>query len=72
MANLLIKNLTSALYRRLKQLAHGRHRSVQQEALLALERGLGPVRSNFAVPEPVIPIRPLDDVLLAAARNRNR
>ncbi|GAB1489383.1 hypothetical protein MASR2M8_18360 [Opitutaceae bacterium] len=72
MTALLIKNLPPVLHRRLKQLAQSRRRSVQQEALLALERGLDPVRPALVLPEPIVPARPLDDDLLAAARNRSR
>jgi hypothetical protein len=67
---LLIKNIPPALHRRLKQLAQGRRRSVQQEALLALERGLDPVRPAMILPEPVVPTQLLDDELLARARHR--
>jgi hypothetical protein len=43
---------------------------VQQEALLALERGLDPVRPAMILPEPVGPTHLLGDELLARARNR--
>ncbi len=72
MPALLIKNLPPALHRRLKQLALGRRRSLQQEALLALERGMDPVRPPLIVPEPVVPTHPLDDDQLRAARRRGR
>ncbi len=67
---LLIKNIPPALHRRLKRLAQDRRRSVQQEALLALERGLDPVRPAMILPEPVVPTQLLDDELLARARLR--
>jgi len=67
---LLIKNIPPALHRRLKLLAQDRRRSVQQEALLALERGLDPVRPAMILPEPVVPTHLLGDELLARARNR--
>lgn len=43
---------------------------MQQEALLALERGLDPVRPAMILPEPVVPTKLLDDELLARARDR--
>ncbi|MSQ64595.1 MAG: hypothetical protein EXS32_05785 [Opitutus sp.] len=76
MPAILIKDVPPALHRRLKQHAVTRRRSLQQEAMLALERGLdahAPIPRN-TLPPPV-PIRlkvPLTDAFLAAVkRERN-
>ena len=72
MPAILLKDVPPAVHRRLKQNAAAQRRSLQQEALLALERGLSDAGSSVrpaapALPPPV-PIRlkvPLTDALLA-------
>ncbi len=61
MPGLLIKNLPSALHRKLKESAARHHRSMTREALALLEQALfGPSRNAAATfPEPLKPLRPL-------------
>lgn len=72
MPALILKAIPPALHRRLKQRAQIVGRTVQQEAVLALERGLNLLRPAITLPEPVVPTRLLNDDLLAAARTRHR
>ena len=72
MPAILIKDVPPALHRRLKQHAATRKRSLQQEAMIALERGMdahAPIPRN-TLPPPV-PIKmkvPLTDAFLAKVK----
>jgi plasmid stability protein len=72
MATLLIKNVPESLKRRLKQEAHRQRRSMNQQALVLLERGLRvPVAIKF--PDPIKTLRPVsgDEVVQMIRRARD-
>jgi hypothetical protein len=72
MPAILLKNVPPAIHRRLKKNAAAQRRSLQQETLFTLERGL--IDASVSLPPP-IPIKtriPLTDEWLRAAKNEGR
>ena len=79
MPAILLKDVPPAVHRRLKQNAAAQRRSLQQEALLALERGLidasSPVRPAIAPLLPPVPVKmkfPLTLAMIRRARLEGR
>lgn len=76
MPAILLKDVPSALHRRLRQQATSRKRSLQQEAMLALERGLQaselPPPNTLPPPVPIKMKVPLtNEMLMEAKRERD-
>jgi hypothetical protein len=61
MPDLLIRNLPTELHARLKASAAAHRRSVTQETIATLERGLSSPEpaSIFSLPDPLVPRRPI-------------
>ena len=72
MPAILLKDVPPALHRRLKQQAATQRRSLQQEAMLAIERGLIAPSASSRPPTPVKTRIPLTEAWLRAAKHQGR
>lgn len=72
MPAILLKDVPAGLHHRLKQQAAAQRRSLQQEALLALERGLIDSSASVRLPTPVKTRIPLTEDWLRVAKNEGR
>lgn len=72
MPSILLKDVPAALHRRLKKQAAAQRRSLQQEALLALERGATGTGVTARLPTPVQTKIPLTEAWLRSAKSEGR
>jgi hypothetical protein len=71
MAALVLKNVPVYLHRRLKEEADRNRRSMTQEAMIALERGLGVV-PPVKLPKPIKPLKRVTARMIAAGIREGR
>lgn len=71
MAALVLKKLPDDLHRRLKEEAQRNRRSMSQEAVVALERGLGFV-PLVRLPKPIQPLKKVTAQMIAAGIREGR